>query len=470
MKRYVIIFMSIWLYVLLAGLTLQWIVLPLTPFHGGYGLMQGGDWTSFHQMGVELASAIKEQGWGAWQPSYQTQVPASIAAALYVVTGIEMPWVLLPLHGLVWGIAGLVTYSMAKAIGLNHRLALLTVAPLLVFPSTAMVWGQIHKDIFSITGALLLVHYWMWWLQVANGQKALKYFSFTLRLIVLTMAMAMIVYVRPYLGQVAQLASLAAFATGMTLLLAQVAAKRPMRLVNVGRGLLVGLCGLAMLWVVVDWDRRQASSSDSVSEILPPQEARQDDTDKPSGQLKGPAAIPQPTIACPGWQPTKWLPHALDNRVSALACARNGFRSSNPGGSSLDVQIGFNSVKDILSYLPRALQISFFAPFPDSWLAKGVQTGGTMMRLLTIPEMLVLYVSLAGVVLALWQPRLRQPVLVALAFSLTWVLIHTFTVTSIGTLYRMRYPGMFIWIMLGTAGWAAWLQGTRNFGSQNGQG
>jgi hypothetical protein len=470
MKRYAFIFMSTWLYVLLAGLTLQWFVLPLTPFHGGHGLMQGGDWTIFHQMGVELASAIKEQGWDAWQPSYQTQAPASIAAAFYVVTGIEAPWVLLPLHGLVWGIASLAIYSMALAIGLNHRLALLTVAPLLVFPSTAMVWGQIHKDIFSITGALLLVHYWVWWLQVANGQTALKFWSFTLRLIVLAMAVALIVYVRPYLGQVALLASLAAFATGMTLLLAQVAAKRPMRLVNVGRGLLVGLCGLAMLWVVVDWDRRQASSTDSVSEILPPQVARQDDTSKSSGQLKEAAPIQQPTFACPGWQPTKWLPHALDNKVSALACTRNGFRSSNPGGSSLDVQIGFNSVKDVLSYLPRALQISFFAPFPDNWLAKGVQTGGTMMRLLTIPEMLVLYISLAGVILALWQPRLRQPVLVALAFSLTWVLIHTLTVTNIGTLYRMRYPGMFIWIMLGTAGWAAWLQGTRNFGSQNGQG
>jgi hypothetical protein len=276
------------------------------------------------------------------------------------------------------------------------------------------------------------------------------------------MAVAMIVYVRPYLGQVVLLASLAAFATGMTLLLAQVAARRAQLLANVGRGLLVGLCGLAMLWVVVDWDHRQASSTDSVSEILPPQEARQDGANA--------AAIQQPTFACPGWEPTSWLPYALDNRVSALACTRNGFRSGNVGGSSLDVQIGFNSVKDVLSYLPRALQISFFAPFPDSWLAKGVQTGGTMMRLLTIPEMLVLYVSLAGVVLALWQPRLRQPVLVALAFSLTWVLIHTLTVTNIGTLYRMRYPGMFIWIMLGTAGWAAWLQGTRNFGSQNGQG
>lgn len=450
-KHNAYIFISVWLYVIMAGLTLQWIILPLTPLHAGDGLMQGGDWTSFHKMGVELAYSIKEQGWSVWEPRYKMQAPASIAAALYVVTGVEAPWVLLPLYGFIWGIAALAIYSMAQAIGMKHRLALFTVAMLLLFPSTAMVWGQIHKDIFSITGALLLMHYWIWWLQVAKGQKALNAMSFLMRLLVLIMAIAMVVYVRPYLGKVAMLSSLAAFATGVMLLVAQRLPRNHAILANMSRSLLVGLCGLVMLWTIVDWNNRQNNLINLNNQTT-------------SIDLNEKTLSAQRTFKCQDWQPTDWIPYALDNTLSALACARDGFRNGIKGGSSLDVHIGFKSAKAVLSYMPRALQISLFSPFPDSWLKEGVQEGGTIMRLLIIPEIIVLYISFVGVVLALCQPRLRQPALVILAFSLTWALVNALTVTNIGTLYRMRYPSMIIWIVLGAAGWVNWLKGFKKYG------
>lgn len=143
-----------WLWVMLTGLLLQLWIIPATPWHAGQGLLAGGDWIQFQEQALRLAAAIENAGWSAWELRFEGQAPASMAAAVYAVTGLSEPWVLLPLQGLLYGVAIWAAVDVARRIGVNERLLWLVVLPFVV-PSSLLIFGQIHKDILSLPGVLL---------------------------------------------------------------------------------------------------------------------------------------------------------------------------------------------------------------------------------------------------------------------------------------------------------------------------
>ena len=75
--------------------------------HTGNGLLKGGDWVEFHKIAIELAEKIHAEGWRNWELRPQLQAPSGIAVALYVVTGVEKPWIVLPLNSLLFAMGAL---------------------------------------------------------------------------------------------------------------------------------------------------------------------------------------------------------------------------------------------------------------------------------------------------------------------------------------------------------------------------
>ena len=83
-----------------------------------------------------------------------------------------------------------------------------------------------------------------------------------------------------------------------------------------------------------------------------------------------------------------------------------------------------------VSYLPRGLAYTLFAPFP--WDARGPRD------LATIPEMLLWYVSLVALPFAVWQGR-RQPAILLLALYVAGLLgLFVLVEGNVGTLFRHR--------------------------------
>ena len=84
------VFLLVFAWSLIAGLFIQWAVLPALPgLHAGHGLMNGGDWIGFHRNAVELASLMQDQGWQVWKLRPQGNAPIGITAAAYFLAGIS---------------------------------------------------------------------------------------------------------------------------------------------------------------------------------------------------------------------------------------------------------------------------------------------------------------------------------------------------------------------------------------------
>lgn len=399
---------------------LQGVVIPATPWHAGHGLIAGSDWVSFHAEAVRLAEDIERIGWRAWQFRPQGQAPVGIAAAVYAVSGIHEPWALLPLNGILYGLAAAVLFNMAFTLSGNRRSAFGVVLPLLVFPSTAMIWGQIHKDVWILPGCLLILSFWIDLGRTKVIDRSVVW------LLAKVLAGALLVWiVRPYANKILLLASM----TAAIILLAARVREKSLQFA----WLSMLLSGLVIQLIVIQPPNPIADQPQTV-----PVQAE-------------PVAV-QPT--CVTWKQSPPVP-LIDGQLAALACLREGFRTGYPeAGSNIDTEVTFTNVTDIFNYLPRALQISLFAPFPDSWLSVAQSPGGGFMRLIACAEMLVLYGALIGWLWLPWFSRHDRGVLLAvLGFSMTAALIYALVICNVGTLYRMRYPVMFVWIGLGLIGW-----------------
>ncbi len=128
-----------------------------------------------------------------------------------------------------------------------------------------------------------------------------------------------------------------------------------------------------------------------------------------------------------------------------VAIARARFVLHGRGaGSVIDETVFFNSPGELVRYVPRALEIGYFAPFPSLWFTSG-RNVGTVGRILGGVEMAVTYLFEALACFFVWQTRRRFSSWVLVLATVIGMLALGLVVTNVGTLYRMRYP---FWILI----------------------
>jgi hypothetical protein len=126
-----------------------------------------------------------------------------------------------------------------------------------------------------------------------------------------------------------------------------------------------------------------------------------------------------------------------------LAARRAGFRSYTSQGSNIDGDVQFKGRGDIVRYIPRALVIGFFAPFPKMWFQAG--SFGHAGRLLSGAETLAMYFVYLLVGLSLWQDRRNLRMWFVFFIAATGMLALGLVVVNAGALYRIRYV---FWMLL----------------------
>lgn len=409
------IFLFIFAYVIVAGLMLQKIVLPMTPWHAGQGLMVGGDWVVFQKFALAHTTQVRELGWGAFELKPQGHAPSGLAAFAYLVTGVSEPWVLLPVHGAVYALAALAFFWILKAVGASTQLAIYALLPLVLMPSLAMVWGQLHKDVWAIAAVLLMLAYW-------SRLFVAQHLGTGMTLLVLGFANASLWWMRPYTLQMVLVGQLVLF---VFLLMTWLKNKNH-------SSLIFGVLALAV--TLGAWDSTQGIS---------------DDPDKPAK-------------TCKAW--VKSLPVAfVDNKLMSLACTRDVLMQDLPNAkSNVDLDVTFTSAADVAAYAPRALQVGVLAPFPNMWFSEGTSEASSIFRAVAAFEMCVMYAALLGLciffILMMKNKsglsfEQKMAICALMLFALVWVEIYALASGNVGSIYRVRFPIMLLWMGLGLLGW-----------------
>jgi hypothetical protein len=122
---------------------------------------------------------------------------------------------------------------------------------------------------------------------------------------------------------------------------------------------------------------------------------------------------------------------------------RLGFSVYQAKSSNMDPEVTFNSAWEIIRYIPRAIEIGFFAPFPRMWFETGIS--GRSGKLLAALETLVMYVLYVPMTFCLWKERRRLNMWMIFLTTCVALLALGLVVANAGALYRFRY---LFWMML----------------------
>jgi hypothetical protein len=129
--------------------------------------------------------------------------------------------------------------------------------------------------------------------------------------------------------------------------------------------------------------------------------------------------------------------------INQIKDRRAGFRFYIAQKSNIQGDVQFESISDIVEFIPNAALIGFFAPFPPMWFEAG--TYGTAGRLLTGAETLVMYFLYGAVGVCLWRERRRLAMWLTFLTATVGLIGLGLVVVNVGALYRIRYV---FWIMM----------------------
>jgi hypothetical protein len=162
--------------------------------------------------------------------------------------------------------------------------------------------------------------------------------------------------------------------------------------------------------------------------------------------LQVPAVIVWRTSApkSPNTFASRWRRPAdtLAKRVGSLRL--NFALSYRDAGSVLDGDREFNSLSDLVRYIPRAIEIGLWAPFPNSWISTGRRVGSAG-KLLAGAETFFIYLFQLLAVCAVMRERRRLALWFLLAIATLGATVLALVVPNVGALYRYRYA---FWMMV----------------------
>ena len=474
------LWLCFFLFTAIVSVFVQFIFLPyvMPSWSAGSGLLKNMDSVGFHKMAVEMAEKMHSQGWSAWELRPQSQAPAGIAAIFYFLIA-PKPWTLIPLNATLNASAVLVLVQIFNLFFKNTGKSLLSVLPFLIFPSSWLWTTQIHKDGYCILGVALILH------SIVSLVRSENYKSgdgaFVLRSVLFSICGFMLIWLmRPYILRILQpimaLLFLLIFAVLLARLFGNSVSRRAALFTLLSMFLILLALSVVITYIpnnlkqfdyIVKVQKRQITPKvvdhfvdKRLSLEHPPSSTAPTQTllvspeaDYMSEEEAEPIISAQAYDIEDNWKKSSWIPYFIENKFYGIAQFRRLFRTGTPDAkSNIDVTVGFDSVKSVFLYLPRAAEIVFLSPFPYQWRGQGSQPANSFMRRVSAFEMMVTYLSLVFLFYALWYWRKRIEIWLISLFCFYMLLVYGLVICNIGTLYRMRYIYMMTLVALGIAG------------------
>jgi peptidoglycan biosynthesis protein MviN/MurJ (putative lipid II flippase) len=155
------------------------------------------------------------------------------------------------------------------------------------------------------------------------------------------------------------------------------------------------------------------------------------------------------------WQNSPAIPRWMDQyleKTSRLRVHFIGHSVAVGAGSGIDLDQTPKNINEMIAYLPRAMWIGLFAPFPSQWLEKM-----SAVRLVSSVETFLWYLFFPGVVYL----AIRKPSPAFWAGTLVCVgmiTLFSYVNPNLGTLYRVRFGFWFFFLTCGAVGWTGALR------------
>jgi len=417
-----------------AALFIQIVLLPhLIPrLHAGHGLLVGGDWVGFHEMAVSQAQAISQHGWGRWKLRPAGHAQVGVASVFYTILVAE-PWVLIPLNACLHAVATVLLARMLWMITGHRSISIVAALPFLLYPTSAAWYSQLHKEGYFIAGYFLCLFGWM---RIAQLRGAHLPRGFLLASILVILAGTLTVgLVRDFGVKLVAVMGFF-FAVILTIRLLVTHTKT----LNWNTALTI-LLFLAIPSATKEYSSNHYFDAAQITSQI---------TLQPSAGLHDVQLAPLSSI----WTNSLGLPGQIDAQFAAISQIRRDYigSGSGRGATAVDSDVRFADVTDFLEYLPRAIQIGLLAPFPQDWVVDGSLPSSAAMRKVTGAEMLIAYVAYCFIPYILWRQRRNLSMWMFFQINILFVLLYTYTVPNVGTLYRMRYGFFMAVVALGVAG------------------
>lgn len=412
-------------YACFMALLLQKAILPLWPeIHAGHGLLMN-DAIVFHNMAVEIAQRIQASGWSEWHIYPQgASANVGLLSLLYAMLGPDPAW-FIPFNSAAHAAGALLIYRIGARLvdgDVGKLGGLLAAICFLVFPSALQWYGQNHKDAFAIVGLLLVLDAWL----AIHDDRYFVEVRDTIRVFLAALLGAVLVgLVRPYFVVVVVLGLLASFlissiwrsrAKVAAIRLAFVVVLALMAAVFVRYGVAEGVYGGNSEGINVG---AYASTSEKFL-----------------------------------WKETEGMPPILEKtlrRASELRSHFVLFGRSVGAGSEIDGDRLPNTAWAALAYMPRALFVGLFAPFPDTW---GERV--TLPRLIGAMETAAWYLACLGAIFSVARYRSRK-LLAGAVFCAVLITMLAYIHPNVGTLYRQRFGLWHFFMLVGCIGWVSLL-------------
>lgn len=417
-----VLWMIFYCYSTFAAFMFQKVLLPLFPnYHGGSGLIGGGDSVFFHKIAAALAESIRLHGWSQWtlRPAEGATGNVSLLAALYAIFGTD-PTVIIPVNAAVHATSGLLIFLIARLLWpgrVGVYSGVVTATLFVVFPSALNWYAQVHKDGFAILGMLIIFYSWLQGITYSSRLKCCLWI-----LLGNFAGIALVIFVRPYN---IMLLTLSGAAVGVTLIVYFAFTKKMVKMLY----LLVFFGFFISVLVVINSCMPKLMVVEQKDIVI--------------GLLKAQGIDWN-------WERSRIIPGSIDRLFEETAATRlrNIYHIREAKTKSVvDENIRPDNMWSSLAYLPRATMIALVSPFPNTW-----RHGMTILRLVSVVETAIWYALIPGVFLAFWYRRSLLLFLMVLN-SVIFLAVLGFTHPNIGTLYRFRYGYLFILMLIGVMGW-----------------
>ena len=393
------------------------------------GLLINTDSYRYHDLALTLSTKIYSGGWQEWEllAFGERHFVVGLTSIFYTLFSPEAS-VMIPINAFVHVLTVFILLKIALFFTDKYYLALLSVTPYMFLPTAAFWYSQLLKDGYYNLGVILFCYGWM---HIAHIKKlSITSLDILIAPFSILSGYLLMSLIRSFSISVMITEALLIFIILISTIFFSINKEEKNWRLYIKKIFLSLFCIILMGQIqnyLIKNDYTKNYNADGVElntldlVRIQPDDKSFDDPD--------------------------WLPAIIDKEVYNLAKIRKGYSDTNKKKgttSGIDLDFTFKNLKEVFLYVPRALQISFFAPFPNKWFQKGLTKSATVMKRISMFEMIFIYTTYLFFPFIFIYWLKHSEFWIAVLYCSSMMTLYAIAVPNIGTLYRFRYPYLMI--------------------------